>query len=636
VLGCTGKKEARRGEGMANAYMGKILWVDLTRRELEDETLDESFCRQFIGGYGFGVRLLYTRLRVGADPLGPENILGFVAGPLTGTPAIGGARYTVVAKSPLTGGWGDANSGGFFGPSMKFAGYDGVFFTGIASSPVYLYVDDGLASVRDASHLWGKDSHETEDILKSDLGQDVRVACIGQAGERLSLISAVMNEKGRAAGRSGLGAVMGSKKLKAIAVRGTRKVPLFDEQKTADLRSEYLPKLESMSKIFSQFGGTAAVTVMHAQQGDTPIKNWGGVPVTEFPNPESLNANQVLERMEKKYACYRCPVGCGGIMKAGTGEYKYSAGVHKPEYETLGMFGGNCQNNNLDSIIMVNDICNRYGLDTISTGSVIGMAMECYEKGLIGPQDTDGIEMTWGNHGSIVAMTEKIAKREGFGALLADGAKIAADRIGKGAENYAMHLGGQEAPAHHPVCDHRFATTYRLDPTPGRHTQGGEAMHPKGLLPEFDKKSFSGRGKAHKIGSNFNHVMYCSGLCLFVYGAYPNVNLFREFMNAATGWNASLDEFLQTGERISNLRQAFNLREGINSLKFKLPDRLIGVPPHKSGPLAGITVDWETMAREYLSEMDWDFQTGRPSKTKLVELGLADVAHQIWPDSPAA
>jgi aldehyde:ferredoxin oxidoreductase len=615
---------------MGNGYMGKILWVNLTTGKIEEELIEHGFDRQFIGGYGFGARTLLSRQKPGVDPLGPDNILGFLTGPLTGTPAIGGARYTVVAKSPLTGGWGDANSGGYFGPALRFAGFDGVFVTGRAEKPTYLFIEESRAQLRDAAHLWGKDSHESEDILKSELGTDVRVACIGQAGEKLSLISAIMNEKGRAAGRSGLGAVMGAKKLKAIVVKGAKEVPLFDMTRVADLRSEYLPKLESMSKIFSQFGGTAAVTVMHAQQGDTPIKNWGGIPVVEFPDPEPLGANQVLQRMQKKYACYRCPVGCGGIMKAGNAEYKYAEGVHKPEYETLGMFGGNCQNNNLDSIIMANDICNRYGLDTISAGSAIGMAIECYENGLIDRKDTDGIEMLWGNHKSIVAMTEKIAKREGFGAVLADGVKIAAERIGRGAEKYAMHLGGQEAPAHHPVCDHRFATTYRLDPTPGRHTQGGEAMHPRGLLPEFDKKSFSGRGKAHKIGSNFNHVVYSSGLCLFVYGAYPNISLFIDFMNAATGWEVTLDELLLTGERISNLRQAFNIREGIISTDLKLPDRMVGIPPHKAGPLAGVSVDWETMGREYLIEMDWDLQTGKPSRTRLEELGLADVAQQIY------
>jgi aldehyde:ferredoxin oxidoreductase len=279
----------------------------------------------------------------------------------------------------------------------------------------------------------------------------------------------------------------------------------------------------------------------------------------------------------------------------------------------------------------VNDICNRFGVDTISAGATMAFTMECYENGLINQKDTDGIEMTWGNHRSIVAMTEKLVRREGFGDLIADGVRVAAEKIGKGADKYAMHIGGQEYPAHHPLVDYRFATTYRLDPTPGRHTQGGEAMHPPGLLPIFDKTSVKGRGKAHKIGSDFNHVVYSSGLCLFVYGSYPDVNLFIEFMNAVTGWKSTVEEFLKSGEKIANLRQAFNIREGLNAVKFKLSGRLLGEPLHKEGPLAGKNIDADILANEYLAEMDWDRHSAKPSKNKLLELGLTDVAKELWP-----
>jgi aldehyde:ferredoxin oxidoreductase len=619
----------RRGI-MPKGYLGKILWVNLTDHKIGIEYPEEGFYRNFIGGYGIGARFLFSRMKPKIDPLGPENILGFITGTLTGTNAIGGSRFTVVAKSPLTGGWGDANSGGFFGPQLRFAGFDAVFLAGISSYPVYLFIDNGKAEIRDANHLWGKDSHDTEDILKSELGRDVRVACIGPSGEKLSLIASVMNEKGRAAGRSGLGAVMGSKKLKALAVRGNQNIPLFDEKKVDDLRKDYLTKLGGASKYFKQSGGTVAVTLMHAAQGDTPIKNWSGIPVVDFPNPDPLAGANVLALMDKKYACYKCPVVCGGLMKEGNGEYKWKAGAHKPEYETMGMFGGSCLNNNLESIIKVNDICNRFGVDTISAGAAIAFTIECYEKGLITQQDTDGIEMKWGNHHSIVAMTEKMVRREGFGDIIADGVRVAAKKLGKGSDKYAMHIGGQEFPAHHPLVDYRFATTYRLDPTPGRHTQGGEAMHPAGLIPAYDKSLVTGRGKAHKIGSNFNHVVYSAGLCLFVYGSYPHVNVFIEFMNAVTGWNATIDEFLLTGERISNLRQAFNVREGINSVQFKIPGRLTGGPVHNEGPLAGKSIDQDILAREYLVEMDWDINTAKPAKTKLCELGLADAARELW------
>jgi len=299
------------------------------------------------------------------------------------------------------------------------------------------------------------------------------------------------------------------------------------------------------------------------------------------------------------------------------------------------MFGTNCLNNNLESIIKANDICDRYGIDTISAGATIAFTIECFENGLVTKADTDGIEMTWGNHKAIVAMTEKLAKREGFGAVLADGVKVAAEKIGKGADKYAMHIQGQELPAHDPKHAFYYATGYRLDPTPGRHFVSSELSeapsHPSGLLPRFDHRSFAGRGEARKIGSNFNHALVCAGMCLFMYWAFPSVDPIAEFMSAVTGWSVTNDELLKTGERISNLRQAFNIREGLNPLQFKVPDRVLGRPPQKEGPLAGITIDEDTLDREYLTAMDWDLKTAKPSKKKLLELGLEDVAKELWP-----
>jgi aldehyde:ferredoxin oxidoreductase len=618
---------------MARGYMGKMLMVDLSRSELKDEALDERLCRQFIGGYGLGARILFSRQKAGVDPLGPDNTLGILTGPFTGTPALSGTRYTVVAKSPLTGGWGDANSGGYFGAFMKFAGYDAVFFTGISEKPVYLLINNGKAELRDANHLWGKDTRQTEDMLKAELGKNAEVACIGPSGENLSLISAVIS-KTRTAARSGLGAVMGSKKLKAVVVKGNMKVPLADEAKVKALRKEYQAKLGGHI-VWLKPIGTPFLVIPGVQNGDSPVKNWGGVGVIDFPDFEPIGADAVIERRTKRYACYLCPIGCGGYMKAGSGEYKYEAGARRPEYETIAMFGTNCLNNNIESIIKANDICDRYGLDTISAGATIALAIECFENGLITKKDTDGIEMTWGNHRAIVAMTEKLARREGFGAVLADGAKVAAEKIGKGADKYAVHIQGQELPAHDPKHAFFYAASYRLDPTPGRHFVGSELSdapnHPSGLLPKFDLKSFAGRGEARRIGSNFHQAVVCTGTCLFVYWAFPNVDPIAEFMGAVTGWDVTNEELLKTGERISNLRQAFNIREGLNPLKFKIPDRVLGRPPKKEGPVAGITIDEDTMIREYLTAMDWDLKTAKPSKKKLQELGLEDVAKALWP-----
>ncbi len=279
---------------MARGYMGKMLMVDLSRNKLTDEALDEKLCRDFIGGYGIGARIVFSRQGAGIDPMGTDNILGILTGPFTGTPALSGTRFTIVGKSPLTGGWGDANSGGYFGAYLKFAGYDAVFFTGISGRPVYLFIHNGRAELRDASHLWGKDTYQTESLLKSELGEDAEVACIGQSGENLSLISAIIS-RGRTAARSGLGAVMGSKRLKAVAVTGDVKVPVADEGGVRELRRKYLAQLGGHIVWLKPFG-TPFLTVGGAKTGDSPVKNWGGIGVIDFPNPESLGADAEIGR----------------------------------------------------------------------------------------------------------------------------------------------------------------------------------------------------------------------------------------------------------------------------------------------------------------------------------------------------
>ena len=591
--------------------MGKVLFVDLSKGELKDEALDEKLCHDFVGGYGIGARIIYSRQKAGVDPLGPENILGLVTGPLTGTPATMGCRYTAVGKTPLTGGWGDANSGGDFGPYLKFAGYDAVFFNGIADKPVYLFIDNGKAELRDASHLWGKDTYETEDILQAEHGRQTYVSCIGQSAEKLSLISCIITKRGAAAGRSGLGAVMGSKKLKAVAVRGNQKVPIADSETANRLRREHLAELraaESFERMRKY--GTSETTHLLAHNGDSPVKNWGGVGVVDFPDSSGVSGDAIIANQERDETCWHCPQACEGILKEGTGAYKYAAGSRRAEYETIAAFGTICLNNNTESIAMANDICNRYSLDTISAGCAIAFAIECYENGLITREDTDGIELAWGNHKAVVAMTEKMARREGFGDILADGVKIAAERIGKGSEKYAVHIGGQELGMHDPKLrppgSDFAATRYQMDATPGRHTQG------------FGPSGFQG------------HVINAAGLCSFGYGVDP-AKYIAGFMSAVTGWDRSMDELLKAGERITNMRHAFNLREGINPLELKVHPRIIGKPPYETGPLAGVTADIEAQNYWNLGALDWDRVTTKPSKKKLLELGLEDVAKDLWP-----
>ncbi|MBE9502334.1 MAG: aldehyde ferredoxin oxidoreductase, partial [Chloroflexi bacterium] len=442
-----------------------------------------------------------------------------------------------------------------------------------------------------------------------------------------------ITNKGRAAGRSGLGAVMGSKKLKAIAVRGQQVVPLAHKSALQQARKKYLKQISSSAagQALRQ-QGTNAYMPISLMIGDTPVKNWNMTGLETFPNANALSGETVNTLQQRKYGCWRCPIACGGLMKAGV-EYNYPAGVHRPEYEAVGSFGTLCFNDNLESIIMASEICNRHGLDTISTGAAVAFAIECYENGLITDKDTDGIQLKWGNHQAIVAMTEKIAKREGFGNTLADGVKVAAEKIGKGAEEFAIHIHGQEVPMRDPKFEIGYTVAY-LDATPARHTQGNVGMigiPASGLeLPPFDPQSYTGRAEAHKVASHLFHVMQCAGLCMFGYMSM-DVNSVPKFLNLVTGWDYGIDDLLKIGERIANIRQAFNIREGISMRDFKMPNRVLGHPPLEAGPTAGREVDIETLLREYLAAMDWDPETGKPSRRKLLELGLKDVAEALWP-----
>jgi aldehyde:ferredoxin oxidoreductase len=628
---------------MSGGYMGKFLWVDLSKGKLKDEALDEKLCREFIGGYGIGARIIYSRQRAGVDPLGPENILGYMTGPFTGTDAPLSARFAVVVgKSPLTGGWGDSNSGGDFGPYMKFAGYDGVFFTGVSQKPVYLFIKDGKAELRDASDLWGKDTYETEDMLKNELGKEVRVSAIGPAGEKLSLIASITSKGGRANGRSGVGAVMGSKKLKAVVVTGKAKISVANAEKLKEARRKYTAIINKQMKGCAFDGGNmgTAGTVAPAALGrfstggGGPVKNWTGVGVVDFPKAYNIAGEKVMEKLERKVSCYRCTIGCGGYMKAGT-EYEYVTGTKKPEYETSAAFGTMCLNDNLESIIKANDICNRYGLDTISTGATIAFAIECYENGLITKEDTGGIELTWGNHKAIVAMTEKVAKREGFGAVLADGSKVGAEKIGKGADRYAVHVHGQEPAMWDPKFLPSVGCSYQSDPTPGRHTQGGlfhfeMGLGPPGFEPSLDKYTYTGKGKFEATLRNHIQLINATGMCLMA-SIYLPLDVVPTCLPLVTGWEVSPEEVDRTGQRISAMRQAFNLREGLTPEDFRLPGRMVGNPPLKEGPVANRVVDVDTLVREYYKELDWDPETGKPSKKRLLELGLDDVAKDLWP-----
>jgi len=638
---------------MAVAAMGKILNVDLSSGAIQDEAIPDALYRTYLSGTGLAARILYDRIPAGADPLGPDNILGFVAGLLTGTPSYFTGRWSVVAKSPLTGTWGDANCGGSLAPAIKRNGFDGIFFRGISRNPVYLYVKNGRAELRDASHLWGKDAPEAEAMLTGEHGKGARVAVIGPAGERLSLISGISNDRGRMAARSGLGAVMGAKRLKAVVLDGKLRIPVHDAEAMKRLSRScnrwvqmqppflsgramaylgafmrVLPvqmALDGMLyKIFLRKWGTTSMNQMSVEIGDAPVMNWKGSSADwGMGKSASVNPDNIKALEKAKYHCYACPLGCGGmcVPKPGAPE------VHKPEYESVLSLGGQCMNADLDSIFHMNELLNRAGMDTISAGGTISFAMECWEQGILTKADTDGLELTWGNAAAMTALVEKMIRREGIGDVLADGVRRAAERIGKGAGQYAVHAGGQELPQHDGRNDPGFAVHYSVEPTPGRHTLGAQMYYemfqlwkrvrhlPRPPLLYFKgRKYVADEEKAVTAAacSRYMALANASGLCLFgLFLGASRIPVF-EWLNAATGWTRTPEDYLAAGERIHTLKQAFNVKHGVDPRANRLCDRAAGIPAQTRGANRGRTVAIAKMMSDYWRQFGWDPETGVP------------------------
>ncbi len=620
---------------MAHGYAGKLLFVDLTNGTINEEAPEESFYREWIGGTGLGVRVTMEQTTPGADPLGPENLLSFTTGPLTATGVYGGGRYTVTAKSPLTGAWADSNSGGYFGPELKNAGFDGVFFTGVAERPVCLIVDAGQARLVGAEKVWGKDTYETDDALQAELGNagSWKISCIGPSGEQRSLLAGIVNEKGRLAARSGVGAVMGSKKLKAIAVRAGKaaRTGVADKAGLKVVQKEYIEALKASP--FHQgltAAGTGGGTSFLLSIGDCPADNWARTGSDTLPGCSNLDSANMDVFKLKAYGCHACPIRCGALIQIKEGPFASQDELHRPEYETLAALGASCRNDNVQAVIRANEICNRYGLDTMGVGNSVSFAMECYENGLIGSRDIGGLELTWGNPEALVALTEQIAKREGLGAALADGSKAAAEEIGQGSEQYAMHVAGRAVPYHDPRLAPSSGTFYIGDAQPAQHMgpQGmavleqGAALGEDPLLQPGDSGELYGdydkKGDIYARGAAYIQLLSSAGLCALYAQFYtpPVVELLRP----VTGWDMDWSEGLKVGRRILTLRQAFNHREGLAPDEFRLPKRF--ETPLTVGPASGQDIPFTRLREKYFEAMGWDPQTGGALPETLAELGI--------------
>ncbi len=617
-------------------YAGKFLHVDLKSRQIEHFNVPEELLHKFIGGSGLAAALFLDRFEPAVEPFSPENPLMVMTGPLTGTNFPGTSRFTICGKSPLTNIWGEAAIGGNFSPKLKMAGYDGVVFVGASDTPVALVIDDDQVELQHAEHLWGKDTYETTDILKRDLGNGFKVLCIGQAGENQVLYAAIVNDKAHFAGRTGMGAVMGSKKLKAIAVRGTKKIPVQDPQAyRRAFKSVIKSSKESvLAQSFHELGTNAGIE-FGMMTGNVPSRNW-----TEEPNwdlSEKLGGSTLTEKyLVGTHTCSYCPISCKRVVKVEEGPYQVEEGPG-PEYETCATFGTLILNNNLAAIAKANEMCNRYGMDTISCGSTIAFTMECYERGLLTPQDTDGLKLEWGDMDVVLSMLDKIAHRQGFGNLLADGSRKAAEKIGNNAFEFAVQVKGLEAPAHDPRAYHGMGLAYAYSNRGACHMQhsvmsiehGMVTRTEFGLQEDYEAQTSEGKTAMVFTCENYGTLMNALCQCHFVnYVTAPKDLL--DAMNAITGWSFTIEDLMASGERIWLLKRGLNNLMGISDADDVLPKRIL--TPLPNGGAAGSVPDIIEMKKEY-KEVRGLNEKGFPTKQKLEEMGLDNLVHKLYSNS---
>lgn len=626
---------------MPHGYHGQIMHVDLTSKEVSFEKPEEGFYRKYMGGSALGMYYLLKHHQIGIDPLDAGNPLILSTSVMTGTAIEGQSRFDAASKSPLTGTAGSSQAGGFWPAQFKFTGFDAIVIQGKSEEPVYLWIHDGEVEFRSAEHLWGCTTGEVQGTIRRQLGdQKIEVLQCGLAGEKGVRFAALINDCTRANGRNGMGAVMGSKNLKAVAVRGKKTPSVSDQaalQKLAKWGVEHIP--EGLRKY-----GTSEAVLWQQDAGGLPTRNYqSGI----FEGAERISGNAMFDTILKERAtCYRCPIGCKRVVEVNDEPYKVNPTYGGPEYETISTFGSYCGVDDLKAIALANELCNKYGMDTISCGATVAWAMECFERGLISLEDTDGIELRFGNADAMLRMVEKIASREGFGKLLGEGSARAAEQIGRGTDRYLITFKKQEAPAHMPRVKRSLALIYAVNPfgadhqshehDPAYSVDGGyevwkDRMSQLGLN---DPQPVLSLGQEKVRFALYTQWLYsaldCLTLCQFIYGPAWQVygpDQIVSALNAVTGWDVSLSELLRLGERRVNMMAAFNAREGIGRESAVLPPRFFDALP--DGPSKGLAVnrdEFEKALDIYYALAGWDSESGTPSREKLEELELSWVA----------
>ena len=608
--------------------MDRLLHVDLDRMSFESLPLDLSATEDYIGGSGLAAKILYDGTDRTTDPLGPDNVLVFMTGPYAGTRALSSSRHVVVAKSPLTGLFGEANSGGSWAEALKKSGFDGVVIRGRSPKPVYLWIRNGEVELRQAEHIWGKDTFTTDAVVKSETDRDAVVACIGPAGEKAIPLSIILNDgvHARTASRCGLGAVMGSKNLKAVAVAGDLQVPVHDPDGLRRSIKAVSKELLGRTVGLREFGTAGAVAASEVV-GGLPVQNWRHQG-RWIEGAEKITGTTILGAWKAgDYYCKRCVIGCGKSVKLPEGA---SGGdeLALPEYESLALLGSNCLIDDPLALIRANDLCNRYGLDTMSTGGVIAFAMEAFEKGLLSVRDTDGIELRWGSPDALLQTIHSIGKQTGIGVLLGQGTRAAAAGLGRNAEEFAVHVKGLEFPAHDPRAYNAGGLNFATSSIGASHQAGFSHAFERNLsAPEIgipgpaDPFAIEGKGVLTAKTQNYMGMVDSLVTCKFLMFGGLGIPTLIEWYQHITGRSMDVDGFMKAGERIFNLKRVYNTDCGVSRKDDTLPARILTLPKTGDGHSPNLP-HLGKMLCDYYECRGWS-EDGIPTQEKLDDLGIA-------------